>query len=79
VGQSLNNLALLYCVKGKYVEAGSLFQGALAIAEKAWGPEHPYVAVSLGNYAKLLREMNREDEAANMEARAKAIRAKNAQ
>jgi len=37
------------------------------------------VAISLENYAKLLRETNRNDEAAEMEARAKAIREKKAQ
>ena len=44
--------------------------------EKALGPEHPNVAASLENYAALLRETGRADEAAEMEARAKAIRAK---
>jgi len=34
------------------------------------------VAQSLENYAALLRETGRADEAAEMEARAKAIRAK---
>ena len=34
------------------------------------------MAPILENYAALLREMDREDEAEEMEARAKAIRAK---
>ncbi len=42
-------------------------------------PEHPDVAQSLENYAVLLREMGRDDDAARMEARARAIRAKQAQ
>jgi len=46
--------------------------------EKALGPEHPNVAQSLENYAVLLRTMGRSAEAAEMEARAKAIRAKGA-
>ena len=49
---------------------------SLAIKEKALGPEHPGVAMSLGNYAALLRETARADEAERMEVRAKAIRAK---
>ena len=49
---------------------------SLAIKEKVLGPEHPSVATSLENYAALLRETGRADEAAEMEARAKAIRAK---
>ena len=44
--------------------------------EKALGPEHPNVAQSLENYAALFRETGRADEAAEMEDRAKAIRAK---
>ncbi len=46
------------------------------IREKALGPDHPQVAQSLENYATLLRETGRNTEAAKMEARAKAIRAK---
>ncbi len=46
------------------------------IREKAIGPEHPDVATSLENYAALLRQTARADEAESMEVRAKAIRAK---
>ncbi len=42
----------------------------------ARGPEHPDVAQSLENYAALLRETARAEEAERMETRAKAIRAK---
>ncbi len=65
--------------QGKYAEAEPLYKRSLAIREKALGPQHPDVAQSLENYAALLRNMNREDEVAKMEARAKAIRAKHAQ
>ena len=40
------------------------------------GTEHPQVAASLENSAALLRETGRAEEAAQMEARAKPIRAK---
>ena len=50
--------------------------GSLAIREKTLGPEHPDVAASLENYAKLLRKMKNAAEAVQMEARAKAIREK---
>ena len=76
---SLNNLALLYRSQAKYAEAEPLYKRSLAIWEKALGPEHPNVATPLENYAFLLRKTNREAEAAKMEARAKAIRAKHAQ
>ena len=48
---SLNNLALLYDTQGKYAEAEPLYKRALEIDEKALGPDHPSVAVSLNNLA----------------------------
>ena len=51
---------------------------ALAISEKALGPEQPDVATSLESYAALLRETGRGAEANKMEARAESIRAKHA-
>ena len=50
---SLNNLAEVYRAQGKYAEVGALLQRSLAIAEKALGPEHPNVAVSLNTLAGL--------------------------
>ncbi len=79
MAQTLNNLAALYYTKGKYVEAEPLYKRALAIVEKALGPEHPYVAKILANYAALLRKTGRGTEASKLEARAKAIRAKHAE
>jgi len=73
---NLNKLAQLYSTLGNYAEAEPLFERSLAIREKALGPEHPDVAQSLENYAILLRETGRPKKAAEMEARAKAIRAK---
>ena len=65
---SLNGLAFLYSAQGKYAEAEPLFKRSLAILEKALGPEHPNVATSLENWAKLLRQINRDAEAAKLEA-----------
>ncbi len=76
---NLDNLAALYHDQGKYAQAEPLYKRAIAIDEKALGPEHPNVAMSLENYAALLRKTNREAEAAKLEARAKAIRAKHAE
>ena len=71
-------MALLYDAQDNYAEAEPLYRRALAILEKALGPEHPNVAQVLENYAELLRKTNRKTEAAKMEARAKAIRDKHA-
>ncbi len=73
---SLNNLVQLYHAQGKDAEAEPLYQRSLAIREKALGPEHPDVATSLENYAAILRQTARADQAERMEARAKAMRAK---
>ena len=69
-------MAFLYQSQRRYAEAEPLYQRALAIVEKALGPEHPHVAGGLENYAVLLRATGRSDEATKMEARAKAIRAR---
>ncbi len=76
---SLNNLAALYQAQDRYAEAELFYSWSLAIYEKALGPEHPSVATALENYAALRRETGRSDEAAKMEARAEAIRAKHAE
>ncbi len=69
----------VYRAQGKYNEAEPPYQRALAIDEKALGPDHPRVATVLENYAALLHKLNRDAEADKMQARAQAIRAKHAQ
>ena len=59
VGTSLNNRALLYHEQGEYADAEPLYQRALAIREKALGPEHPQVAQTLNNLAGLYREQGK--------------------
>ena len=54
MANSLNSLAGLYDTQGKYAEAEPLYRRALAIAEKALGPEHPDLATDLQNYAVCL-------------------------
>lgn len=70
---SLNNLANLYRAQGKHSEVEPLLQRALATYEKMVGPEHPYVALGLVNYAAFLREVGRNAEADKLEERATAI------
>ena len=81
--RSFNNLARVYNNLDYYdARAEPLYKRAVTTLEGAKGLEHPYVAQSLENYAVLLRETGlftgglRDAEAAEMEARAKAIRAK---
>jgi tetratricopeptide (TPR) repeat protein len=74
VATSLNGLASLYGARGQYTQAEPLFKRALAIDEKALGPNHPDVATSLSNLAELYRKTGRDPEAEELEARAARIR-----
>jgi len=73
VAKSLNNLALLYYAQGAYVKAEPLYARALAIWEKALGPEHPDVAMSLNNLALLYHAQGAYAKAEPLYARALAI------
>jgi len=48
---SVNNLAGLYQVQGRYGEAEPLYRRALAASEKVLGPEHPNTLASVNNLA----------------------------
>jgi tetratricopeptide (TPR) repeat protein len=57
----------------RLAEAEPLFQRALAIDERSFGPEHPTVAVRLSNLALLLQDTNRLAGAEPLFRRALAI------
>jgi tetratricopeptide (TPR) repeat protein len=59
--------------RAEYVQAELLFRRALAIDEKALGPEHPHTATSLNNQAELYRTQGRYYEAEPLYRRALAI------
>ena len=71
---SLNNLAECYRAQGRYAEAEPRYRRALAIQEKALGPEHPDVATSLTSLAALYRATERIPAADALEKRAARIR-----
>jgi len=73
---TLFNLARVAQVQKRYESAEELFLRALAIDEQTFGQDHLEVVEDLETYATLLRRMNREDEAALLETRAKVIRSK---
>ncbi len=76
MAKSLNNLAVLYQIQGKYAQAEPLHKRSLAIREKALGPNHPSVATSLNNLAALYEVQGKYTEAEKLKARAKAIQTK---
>ena len=51
------SLALHYQEQGKYTEAEPLFKRALAICERALGPDHPHTQTVRRDYDWLLQEM----------------------
>jgi tetratricopeptide (TPR) repeat protein len=73
VATSLNNLAELYRTQGLYAQAEPLHRRALAIREKALGPEHPDVAKSLNDLAYLLAGQRQAARARPLYERARRI------
>lgn len=75
VAAALRDLAPRYAGHEDYVTAESLYQRALEIQERAFGPESVEVAATLAGYSELLRATHREEAAADLETRARVIRA----
>ena len=73
---ALNQQAIQLYKEGRYAEATSIAKEALAIRERALGPDHPDVAVSLNNLAQLYRAEGRDPEAEPLLKRSLAIREK---
>jgi eukaryotic-like serine/threonine-protein kinase len=70
----LANLANLHYATGSYAEAAALHERALAIRERALGPEHPDVAASLNNLAIVHQVTGSYAEAKALHERALAIK-----
>jgi tetratricopeptide (TPR) repeat protein len=71
--QRLNWAGALVQSEGKLEEARPLFEQALALRTRVYGPEHPEVGKTLFNMAFLLEEQGRFDDAMPVEARALAV------
>ena len=71
-----NNLGSRLAWKGRYAEAEPLFKRALAIHEKALGPDHPKVAISLNNLANIYQAQGHYAKAEPRYKRAAAIQEK---
>ncbi len=72
----LNQQAVELYQAGRYPEALSLAQRALELDEKALGPEHPDIAVSLGNLAGIYKASGAFEKALPLFQRALKIREK---
>ena len=72
LASTLNNLAERYKEEGRYADADPLYNRALAIREKALGPDHPDVAQSVNNLANLYSAQGRYADAEPLYKRALA-------
>jgi tetratricopeptide (TPR) repeat protein len=72
-GRLLNVAGYYLKQRARYAGAEPLYRRALAIDEKAYGPDHSEVATDLNNLAELLRQTNRLQEAEPLHRRALAI------
>jgi eukaryotic-like serine/threonine-protein kinase len=70
------SLANVHYARGDYEEAKALHEQALAIREKAFGTEHPHVAMSLNGLAGVHHVTGDYEQAKALQARAVAIEEK---
>jgi len=73
LAKSLTFLGSLSLKQKKLEEAKSHLQQALAIQEKILGDVHPDLAITLEQYAKLLRMEHHEEEAQEVDARIQSM------
>ena len=71
---SIDNLATLYRIMGRYTEAEPWYVQSLAIREKQLNTNHPATAASLNNLAGLYRAIGRYDQAEPLYIQSLAIR-----
>ena len=76
VSDLLDRAASYFLGRAAYSQAAPLFRDALALRQKALGPEHPDTAMSLNNLALLLMDQGDLAEALPLFERALAIREK---
>ncbi len=70
-------MAALYDSQGRYTEAEPLYKRALAIWEKAIGPDYPHVILVMESMAELYKNIGNEEEAKRLQKRVQMIRLKN--
>jgi len=63
-----SNLAAIYETQGSYLKAESFYQQALWKSRGQLGPQHPDTVRIMENYASLLRKLQRDDNARDLEA-----------
>jgi len=69
MAMSLSSLALVFETREEYAKALPLVEQALKIREEAFGVDGPRIVPSLQHYARLLRLLNRIEEAERVDTR----------
>jgi tetratricopeptide (TPR) repeat protein len=70
---TMYSLASFYREHQAFGKAERIYQEALLLKEQLHGPQHPDVAIILNQYAALLRDAHRVQEATELEHRARQI------
>jgi hypothetical protein len=73
IAAEIATLAHHHAQAKEYSEAEPLYKYALEITQAAVGRQHPAVATILEHYAEVLRAVQREGAAEELETRARAI------
>jgi tetratricopeptide (TPR) repeat protein len=63
----MSDLARCYHMQGNFQEAGPLFERAIGIDQRLFGPDHPNVIDTMQHYARFLRATRRKREAKRIE------------
>jgi len=68
VATSLGNIGMLYHLQGRLPDAEKAYKRGVAIRTKKQGPNHPDTLKLIQNYANLLRDLKRDEEANHLQA-----------
>ena len=71
---ALHNLAWSSGGQKKYLEAEGYYLRSLEIKKKIYTSNHPKLLITLSNLAKLYKEMDRSDDAKDLEERIKNLK-----
>lgn len=70
---TIYSLASFYREHHEFEKAEGMYQEAISLKERVYGPDHQDIALILKQYAALLRDAHRVQEAAALEHRARQI------
>jgi tetratricopeptide (TPR) repeat protein len=76
LADSLSTLAQIYFQQSKYEQCLPVLDRSVRIKQQALGEDHPDMADCYRDYSRLLRKLNRTEEAEQYYNRAKALKGK---